>query len=95
MLPYMDDRHYIYLKENGVKTYLFQAELEQDEDGRWSAWIDALPGCAVWGHSQHEALEALHDAATAYIEVLKEKGQHLPLDKAIETAKTPVVAVTI
>jgi len=29
-----------------------------EEDGRWSAWIDALPGCTAWDipgmkHSQH------------------------------------------
>lgn len=45
-----------------------QAQLEQDEDGRWSAWLDELPGCAVWGYTQGEALDALQDAAEAYIE---------------------------
>jgi hypothetical protein len=27
---------------------VYKAQLEQDEDGRWSAWIDELSGCAVW-----------------------------------------------
>ena len=26
-----------------VKSYVFHAALEQEEDGRWSAWIEALP----------------------------------------------------
>ena len=76
-----------------MKTYLFPVELEQEEDGRWSAWIEALPGCNAWGYSSEEALEALKEAAHAYIEVLIEKGQKIP--KAIETFETPVVAVTL
>ena len=42
-----------------MKSYVFHAELEQEEDGRWSAWIDALPGCATWGQSREEALDPL------------------------------------
>jgi len=76
-----------------MKTYIFQIAVEKDEDGRWSAWIDALPGCAVWGHSKQEALEALHDAAQAYIEVMLEQGQTIP--EGVETKDTPAVAVTV
>ncbi|MCY4654519.1 MAG: type II toxin-antitoxin system HicB family antitoxin [Dehalococcoidia bacterium] len=52
----------------------YRAELEQDEDGRWSAWIEALPGCAAWGYTQEEALTALKDAAIAYVEDMVEAG---------------------
>lgn len=45
-----------------------RVELERDEDGRWSAWIEELPGCAAWGYSREEALVGLKDAAIAYIE---------------------------
>ena len=58
-----------------MKTYIFQTSIEQEEDGRWSAWIEALPGCAVWVYSKQEALAALKDAAQAYIEVMLEQGQ--------------------
>lgn len=78
-----------------VKSYVFQAALEQEEDGRWSAWIEALPGCATWGYSREEALEALKDAAQAYLEVLSEKGQEIPTDHTVQTIDTPVVAVTL
>ena len=54
---------------------VYKAQLEQDEDGRWSAWIDELPGCAVWGYTQDEALAALQDAAEAYIEDMVEAGE--------------------
>jgi predicted RNase H-like HicB family nuclease len=61
-----------------VKTYLFKAELEQEEDGRWSSWIDALPGCAAWGYSREEALSALKDAAAAYVEDMVDAGEESP-----------------
>ena len=78
-----------------MKTYIFQAAVEQEEDGRWSAWIEALPGCAVWGYTKEEALAALHDAAQAYIEVLKEKGREIPFTEGVETLDTPAVAVNV
>ena len=78
-----------------MKSYVFRAELEQEEDGRWSAWIEALPGCATWGYSKEEALEALKEAAQAYLEVLSEKGQEIPVASTMQTVDTPVVAVTL
>ncbi len=54
-------------KSGQVKTYIFKVEFEQDEDGRWSADIPTLPGCATWGYTKEEALEALKDAAQAYL----------------------------
>jgi predicted RNase H-like HicB family nuclease len=78
-----------------VKSYVFHAALEQEEDGRWSAWIEALPGCATWGYSREEALEALKDAVQAYLEVLSEKGQEIPSDQTVQTVDAPVVAVTL
>ncbi len=78
-----------------MKSYVFHAELEQEEDGRWSAWIDALPGCATWGHSREEALEALKEAAQASLEVLVEKGQHIPETDMVQTVEAPLVAVSL
>ncbi len=42
-------------------TYTFKASLQEEDDGRWSAWIDSLPGCAAWGYTRDEALEALQE----------------------------------
>ena len=78
-----------------MKSYVFHAELEQEEDGRWSAWIAVLPGCATWGHSREEALEALKEAAQAYLEVLVEKGQYIPETETVQTVNAPLVAVTL
>jgi len=61
-----------------VKTYVFRVEVEQDEDGRWGAEIPTLPGCAAWGYTKEEALEALRGGAQVYLEVLFEDGRSLP-----------------
>ena len=77
-----------------MTTYVFRAVLEEEEDGRWSAWIDALPGCAAWGHSREEASRALQDAAEAYVADLVASGDALP-KKGVEIIEAPVVTVTL
>jgi predicted RNase H-like HicB family nuclease len=61
-----------------MQTYIFEARAELEDDGRWSSWIDALPGCAAWGYSKEEALSALKDAAEVYIEDMLEAGEAIP-----------------
>lgn len=76
-----------------MKTYILPIEVEKEADGRWSASVEALPGCAVWGYSKREALKAIKEAAQAYIETLIEQGRVVPAAKGIEL-KAPVVSVT-
>ena len=61
-----------------MKTYIFAVEVEQEEDGRWSADIPTLPGCAAWGYTKNEAIEALKEGAQAYLEVMIEHSDPLP-----------------
>ena len=91
----MKNKHAIHITGNAMKTYLFQVELKQEDDGRWSAWIETLPGCAAWGYSKEEALEAIKETTQAFLEVLVEKGQRIPAAQAVETIDAPVVAVTL
>ena len=72
-----------------MRSFIFKAELEQDSDGRWSAGIDTLPGCATWGFTQKQALDALRDAAQAYIEVLLEKGAGVQKDEPRAAGRWP------
>ncbi len=77
-----------------MKTYRFKAESEQDEDGRWSSWVDALPGCTAWGHSEEEALSALKDATQAYVEDMIEAGEELSGEES-GAIEAKVVSVTV
>jgi predicted RNase H-like HicB family nuclease len=77
-----------------MKSYIFRVELEQEE-GIWSAVVPALPGCAVDAGSPNEALEAIQEAARAYVQVLLEDGRPIPLeavDSGVEGAAVAVVA---
>jgi predicted RNase H-like HicB family nuclease len=58
-----------------MSTYTLQASVIKDELGRWSAWIDALPGCNAWGYTREEALRGLEDSAVAYIEDMVDAGE--------------------
>ena len=81
-----------------MKTYIFEIEIEQEnEEGIWEAEIPILPGCAVWGHTREEALEALREGAKAYLEVKLEHGDTLPpgVEKNAVEAKSEVVAITV
>jgi antitoxin HicB len=82
-----------------VKTHIFRVEIEQDEEGYWEAEIPTLPGCATWGHSKEEALEAFQEGAQAYLEVLAKHQQPIPKETEAEaviiTDAEEVVAVTL
>ena len=66
-----------------MKSYIYRVDLEQEEDGRWSAVVPALVGCAVWGYTANEALEAIKEAAQLYVQVLDEDGDSIPLDERV------------
>ena len=80
-------------QEGKLQTYVFTVELEEEDDGRWSAIIPSLPGCNAWGHTRQEALDAVRQSAQAYLEVLVEDGD--PLPKEAEVIASPAVAVTL
>jgi len=82
-------------KESNLKTYIFPVDLEQEEDGRWSAVVQSLPGCATWGYSRQEALKALQEATQAYVQTLLEQGKQVPASVDIEVKETPAVSVTV
>ena len=77
-----------------MKTYILEANVQEEQDGRWSAWIGALPGCTAWGYSREEALEALKDAAELYLQDMVEEGEALP-SKGVQVVESPVVAVNL
>ena len=77
-----------------MATYVFKATLQEEEDGRWSAWVDALPGCATWGYTREEALEALHEGTELYIECMLEYGDPIP-DVEIPSAEETMVTVNV
>jgi predicted RNase H-like HicB family nuclease len=78
-----------------MKSYVFRVELVQEEDGRWSAGILALPGCATWGYTREEALHNIHDALEAYSRDMQNAGEVIPQDAMMQIINAPVVAITV
>ena len=77
-----------------MATYVFKATLQEEDDGRWSAWVETLPGCTTWGYTREEALETLQDGAELYIECMLEHGDPIP-DADIPNTGEATVTVSI
>ncbi len=78
-----------------MRSYVFNVELVHETDGRWSAGIAALSGCATWGNTREEALRNIQDAAEAYIRAATKVGRKVPTGAAVRVSDEPVVAVTV
>jgi predicted RNase H-like HicB family nuclease len=76
-----------------MKSYVFQVELAHEDARRWSTWINVLPGCAAWGYTKKEALQAIQDAAEAYVEDMLEVREALP-SQGVVIVEAPVGTVT-
>ena len=78
-----------------MQSYVFQVALVEADDGRWSAWVEALPGCATWGYTQEEALHNIHDTVEMYRRDMQKCGEEIPQAAALQTFTAPVVAITL
>ena len=77
-----------------MATYVFTGELFKEDDGRWSALIDNLPGCATWGYTRAEAIVALQEAAELTVDDRLAHGESIP-GKAGATESDDVVTVSV
>ncbi|MBI4734890.1 MAG: type II toxin-antitoxin system HicB family antitoxin [candidate division NC10 bacterium] len=78
-----------------VKSFLYTVVLDEEDDGRWSAVIPALPGCNAWGSTRDEVLTAIREAAQAYVDVLREDGRLIPVEADSQVVEVPLVSVTV
>ncbi len=53
-------------------------EIEQEEDGRWIAEIDALNGVLVYGETREDAVKKVKTLALRVIADRLENGENLP-----------------
>ena len=80
-----------------MKTYVFSVEVEED-DGRWVAEVPSLPGCVTEGDTKEEAVDALREATQAYLEVMIEHGDPVPVEAQKEVTavdSSEVMAISV
>ena len=79
-----------------MAIYVFRGELFEEEDGRWSALVGGLPGCATWGYSREEAVDALQEAAELVVEDRLAHGESIDLmGETVESDDVVTVPVAV
>ena len=69
----------------GVKMK-YKIVLELQEEGGYTVYVPALPGCISQGETVEEAMDNIKEAITVYLENLKERGMALPQVEEREVA---------
>ena len=64
------------MRSAGVREYA--VVVESEEDGRYSAYVPDLPGCASMGDTRRKALANVSEAIACYIEGLRKLGHAVP-----------------
>ena len=77
-----------------MKTYVFQVELEPDEEG-WRAFYPPLEkiGASTWGYTQEEALKNIQEVLEMLLEGLEERGQSLADIARLTVSESALVEV--
>ena len=64
------------------KIYQYTAVFEPDEKGRgYTVTIPSLPGCISEGDTFEKALENVQEAATLYLEVMRENKEEITTER--------------
>ncbi len=56
----------------------YRVVVEQDENGAYTSYVPALPGCLSQGKTRAEALASIKEAISLYLESLREHGDPVP-----------------
>jgi predicted RNase H-like HicB family nuclease len=78
-----------------MKTYLFDIELEADEEG-WRAFYPPLEeiGASTWGKTKEEALGNIQEVLSLILDELAEEENPLIVTGNLTVSDRPVVAVS-
>ena len=72
-----------------MKIYSFSIIFEPEDEGGYSVYCPALPGCVSQGESYEEALANIRESITGYVKSLIQDG--LPVPEEAVTEKIEVV----
>lgn len=61
-----------------MAKYPFSVVLDREEDGRWIAEIESIPGCLVYGATRDEAVAKVEVLALRVLADRREAGEAVP-----------------
>ena len=69
-----------------MKSYVFQVELNPDEEG-WRAFYPEWEelGASTWGSTKEEALKNIQEVLSMIVEELTEDGEPIPMEESMTT----------
>lgn len=75
-----DGRYNVFVaSKKRIKVFQYTAVFEPDEEvGGYTVTIPTLPGCISEGDTFEEALKNIQEAASLYLEVMKEHQREIP-----------------
>lgn len=62
------------------QSLFYKVICEPAEEGGYTVYVPALPGCISEGDTYDEALSNIRDAIRLYIDTLRERGKEIPQD---------------
>ncbi len=62
-------------------TLNYTVVLLAEDDGRYSAFVPAIPGALSWGDTVEDALTNITEAIEGMLEMLQEAGEELPVER--------------
>jgi len=79
------------MKSTKILTYT--VVFEKAKEGGYIAYVPMLPGCMTQGETFEETKDNIKDAIRAYVEVLKEDSDEIPMESEEHIAATVAVAL--
>jgi predicted RNase H-like HicB family nuclease len=79
-----------------VKTYVFQVEVEPDEEG-WRAFYPPWEeiGASTWGYTKEEAIKNIQEVLSMILEEFNEEGRPIPATEQMTVSESTLVAVSL
>ena len=78
-----------------MQTYIFQVELEPDEDGWhifYAPWREI--GASTWGRTREEAMQNIREVLTMILEEFEEEGKPVAASDTLTVREDAMVTVS-
>lgn len=64
-----------------MKDYNYKVVIEPQEEGGFTAYVPALPGCVTEGETYEETVANIKEALELYLESLRDRNQTIKSDE--------------